>query len=1104
MATSNRNKMKYFLFFTVYVCLSLYIVNCEDNFPSKSDLKIWSDAISSDLTSSFDLATNYDFVTRLYNNYSDKFTYLKEFELKFEKMDVKQVVADYAKALSDMLYRKMEALNRSVDAAEKAAANHTWNNNIKKTDIAQNCLIAKNILENDTRLVHSDRFKQEIIPNISSVHIPVEIYDGDIQILNGLKWSAHLDKTFVENYENDEEILWQYFGSQTGFMRTLPASRWDTGDEVDLYDVRRRPWYTQGSSSPKDMLILIDTSGSVYGQALELMKVAVKSLLDTLGENDFVYIAQFSEEAHGVSECFNGTFVQANYLNKMKLREEVDGIKAKGMADFQTGLEFAFKQFVKLDNETEGRRGAGCNRMIMLLTDGDTDDAEKVFKKYNPKDNQNYRVFTYAVGPTANPVAVIKWMACANRGYFSQIPAMGAVRSKVQEYLVASAQVKSMHKLSFMERVQFRVKHDVRGLGMMTTVTLPVYNKTDNNGTTDQTILGVMGIDVTTEAMLKLAPLRKFGPNGFPFAINANGYIVFHPDLKVKEDIKDPPNVDFLDVEVESKEKEQLRKDMILQNKGEVDLETYIMCKDERHVDHAVGNSKRKYVYQGIDKTTFSVGASVPLYHKYNLNITMKTPITDRANLSSLLNDSYTALLIANWEYFENFTNNEDIGGTVLDLLEALNNANQYKWNRELIDHLLFDLSVTKEIDAYWDMIAKDTSRFADPGFVVGAFIATNGGLTKIYPKSEDLVTMLQDSRDPWKATYFKRAIEHTNYIFSAPYVSEPFDMKKENLTAGNVMAVKSVSINNSKVDPSLGGAIPDYRAAVLGAVFSHDLMQQRMQDKARRSSANTRDCSDPSTLACYLIDDGGFLIATNQEKYNTSIGRFFGRVDPHIMYKLYGNQSIYQSIEHYDFLGTCMISDGRSTSAGNINIPLVTLLYEFLTFNWWTSVVTWTFTNLNIYSFLYPEPVYANEYFNMDKTRDCYKKNAQYYFTDIEYVDGYVECEIRNRNCTREFMARRLPKTNLLFIVSDVEDEDCSKCKPEEYLIQESEEVRNIVEAKKHFCSMKPRFRRATSQCYDKHEKENTQRCTGAQAHPVSMVTVLLVTMVSVLFVRR
>lgn len=46
----------------------------------------------------------------------------------------------------------------------------------------------------------------------------------------------------------------------------------------------------------------------------------------------------------------------------------------------------------------------------------------------------------------------------------------------------------------------------------------------------------------------------QFGPNGFPFAINANGYIVFHPNLKIQKELKDPPNVDFLEVEVETED----------------------------------------------------------------------------------------------------------------------------------------------------------------------------------------------------------------------------------------------------------------------------------------------------------------------------------------------------------------------------------------------------------------------------------------------------------------------------------------------------------------------------------------------------------------------
>ncbi|KAJ8301427.1 hypothetical protein KUTeg_020414 [Tegillarca granosa] len=317
-------------------------------------------------------------------------------DLRYEVVDSQKLVKKMSLELAEMLNRKKLALTRLVEVAEDAAANYTWDGTLTKdTDViyynSKDLTILKPLLGKGGK-----RFEdKDINATISSVHIPVEIYEGDIDILNGLKWSEKLDAVFKENYENDSEILWQYFGSQTGFMRTFPASLWGTpSDAVDLYDVRRRPWYTQGSSSPKDMLILIDRSGSVHGQSLQLIKVAVKSILDTLGENDFVKIVQFSKTAENVS-CFD-KFVQANYRNKMILSKAVDKLVAKEMANFQVGLTKAFDDFDELDR---GNFSARCNRMIMLLTDGGTDSAEAVYKERNwsREESKQIRVFTYAV-----------------------------------------------------------------------------------------------------------------------------------------------------------------------------------------------------------------------------------------------------------------------------------------------------------------------------------------------------------------------------------------------------------------------------------------------------------------------------------------------------------------------------------------------------------------------------------------------------------------------------------------------------------------------------------------------------------------------------------
>ena len=46
---------------------------------------------------------------------------------------------------------------------------------------------------------------------------------SDIQILNGLAWTAGLDEIWKENREKYPTLLWQYFGSQTGIMRNYPG-----------------------------------------------------------------------------------------------------------------------------------------------------------------------------------------------------------------------------------------------------------------------------------------------------------------------------------------------------------------------------------------------------------------------------------------------------------------------------------------------------------------------------------------------------------------------------------------------------------------------------------------------------------------------------------------------------------------------------------------------------------------------------------------------------------------------------------------------------------------------------------------------------------------
>ncbi|XP_078455171.1 voltage-dependent calcium channel subunit alpha-2/delta-1-like [Lampetra planeri] len=158
--------------------------------------------------------------------------------------------------------------------------------------------------EEEEHEIHSPRieptFKQDsafgfsVDKNHSAIHIPTDIYKASTIILNELNWTAGLDEVFKLNKEEDPTLLWQVFGSATGLTRFYPATPWVAPGDVDLFDVRRRPWYIQGASSPKDMVIIIDVSGSVSGLTLKLMKKSVSEMLETLSDDDYVNVASVS------------------------------------------------------------------------------------------------------------------------------------------------------------------------------------------------------------------------------------------------------------------------------------------------------------------------------------------------------------------------------------------------------------------------------------------------------------------------------------------------------------------------------------------------------------------------------------------------------------------------------------------------------------------------------------------------------------------------------------------------------------------------------------------------------------------------------------------
>lgn len=308
----------------------------------------------------------------------------------------------------------------------------------------------------------------------SAVHVPVHIFPGDTAVMNGIAWSDGLTKVFKDNFVRNPKLTNQYFASQTGFLRLYPAQPWQIPKaQPDLYDGRMRPWYVAGASSRKDVVILVDSSGSMTGSRRDIAKGVVFEILDTLTDNDHFLILKFADSIQqvGVPSCagmrverkppsipqkntwqqyqvgFDGNVGSDNRTNLESLYllpasgRNVRHIKTNftistsGIANFSNALITAFEV---LGNYQRSGAGSECNQAIMLITDGSPSDFEDIFDRYNYP-NAPVRVFTYLIGREAGDVTNTKMMACHNRGYYTHVINLAEVRETVQQYIPVMA-----------------------------------------------------------------------------------------------------------------------------------------------------------------------------------------------------------------------------------------------------------------------------------------------------------------------------------------------------------------------------------------------------------------------------------------------------------------------------------------------------------------------------------------------------------------------------------------------------------------------------------------------------------------------------------------
>ena len=274
-----------------------------------------------------------------------------------------------------------------------------------------------------------------------------------------------------------------------------------------MYDPRRRPWFVGASTGPKDIVLIVDKSGSMTNfvgfsntTKWNLVVDAVTDMIDTFTFSDYIGLVTFSDEADTVLQRSGLVKGHAENLELLKeaLRDEIPDGKTNFTAAFNAAFPLLWEGC-----SDESAACSNCEKILLFLTDGRDRSGEdgqsiqstemlatvqSLQERLEDETGKRAAIFTYSLSNEADD-AIPRQIACANDGAWSFIGPYTNTLDALNSYYLYTAAGRRIESQVWIEPYE-----DASGLGIVTTVAAPFYAR----GTEDvpDVFLGVVGHDV--------------------------------------------------------------------------------------------------------------------------------------------------------------------------------------------------------------------------------------------------------------------------------------------------------------------------------------------------------------------------------------------------------------------------------------------------------------------------------------------------------------------------------------------------------------------------------------------------------------------------------
>ncbi|NTS76690.1 VWA domain-containing protein [Catenovulum sp. SM1970] len=223
--------------------------------------------------------------------------------------------------------------------------------------------------------------------NVTSPNHPVQLTEQ--------AYGKYQVKLKPSNAQDDFELTWQYPAYQVPKMLNFTQNY--QGEHYGLLMLLPAVAAKETAQQPRNLTFVLDTSGSMHGQALAQAKLSFKQALSSLSAQDSFQIIIFNSIS---AQLFNSP-VLANDANKKLAIAHINNLTAEGGTEMAPALALAFMQ---ANHHQQSQNLIEHNKVlnqVVFLTDGAISHEAALFNQIKQQLADN-RLFTLGLGQAPN------------------------------------------------------------------------------------------------------------------------------------------------------------------------------------------------------------------------------------------------------------------------------------------------------------------------------------------------------------------------------------------------------------------------------------------------------------------------------------------------------------------------------------------------------------------------------------------------------------------------------------------------------------------------------------------------------------------------------